>query len=145
MSRRMLSGSPVSAIAVVVAFASCAQARSAKAHPKILAKPDSVMVNQSTTLRGSGFPRHSAVTLSECSRETWMAPQDPCEEGNEVTVETNARGAFKTSFKAMLCESSTTPAAAGPTERTCYVGEIQPTGVDTIALLGAVRISASYP
>jgi hypothetical protein len=145
MSKTMLSRSLVAAAAAAAAFAPCAQARSAKAHPKILAKPDSVMVNQSTTLIGTGFPKRSEVTLSECSRETWIAPQNPCEETNQVTVKTNGTGAFKTSFKALLCEPSSTPPNAGPTERTCFIGEIQPTGVDTIELLGAVRISVTYP
>jgi len=30
------------------------------------------------------------------------------------------------------------------TEETCYIGEPQPNGIDTIGLLGAAKITATY-
>ena len=108
--------------------------------PQITAKPRSVMVNQSTHLVGTGFPAHTAVTLQECGMPTWVVMQQVCSPGT-VTVTTNAAGRFATPFVVKLC-----PDASGPaTRKTCYIGEPKPQGIDTIHLVGAVKITVTYP
>ncbi len=109
--------------------------------PTIRAKPTSLMVNQSTALKGSGFPKNASVTLRECASTSWMAPQQPCLEGHSVTVETSRTGRFSTSFKVGVCEGE----FSGPTQKTCDIGEPEPNGIDTIELRGAVTIQVSYP
>lgn len=128
------------ALALVAALVPAAWANS---RPHIAARPDSVMVNTTTELTGRGFAKHSEIVLSECASETWTAPQKNCLTANQVTVKTNGAGAFKTSFKALLCEGMR--GSKGPTEVICYVGEIHPSGIDTIELLGAVQIAVTYP
>jgi hypothetical protein len=55
---------------------------------------------------------------------------------------TDARGRFVTFFFVELCPEG----ASGEivTERTCYIGEPQPRE-DSTALVGAVRITVTYP
>lgn len=121
-----------------------ASARDALRHgkqPTIRAKPTSLMVNESTALKGSGFPKNVSVTLRECPSTTWIAPQQPCLEGHSVTVETSRTGRFSTSFRVGVCEGE----FSGPTRKTCFIGEPEPTGIDTIELSGAVTIQVSYP
>jgi hypothetical protein len=99
------------------------------------------MVNQSTALHGSGFPKRASITLHECASTSWIVPQQPCIEGLSVTVNTNGSGHFSTQFKVGVCEG----AWSGPTQRTCYIGVPRPSGIDTMELVGAVTIQVSYP
>ena len=110
--------------------------------PQIVARPENVMVNTIVQLRGTGFPTATTLQLKECSLKTWIVPQNVCLTDNAVDVTTNALGSFTTSMKAEICP------AVRPvrrTERTCYIGEPKPNGVDTIELLGAARIVVSWP
>lgn len=112
----------------------------AAAGPHITARPRTVMVNHSTRLVGTGFPAHTAITLQECGVTTWLVMQPVCSPGT-VEVTTNAAGRFTTSFNVTLC-----PDASGPaTRKSCYIGEPKPQGVDTIHLVGAVKITVTYP
>jgi hypothetical protein len=114
--------------------------RGSRAH--IVAKPSELMVNQSTMLTGSGFPKASEVALEECSSADWIAPQDPCIASTALEVKTNRAGRFSTPFKAAVCEGTST---VPPTERTCYLGEPAPSGIDTIELRGAAKVLVSWP
>lgn len=132
----------VACIAIACIGAGLVQARGT--HPKrarISAKPSSLMVNQSTALRGRGFPKNTSVTLRECASTSWSVPQEPCIEGLAVTVKTNGSGHFATHFKVGVCEGE----SSGPTQRTCYIGEPRPSGVDTMELVGAATVQVSYP
>lgn len=107
----------------------------------IIARPSSAMIYQTISLTGTGFARSSRVTLSECAGVDWIAPQDPCVSGNETTVQTNGAGRFQTTFKVALCEGITVP----PTQRVCHIGEVLPSGIDTLELVGAAKVIVSYP
>ena len=63
---------------------------------------------------------------------------------NAITVTTDALGGFTTPFKVQLCPR-TTPPVPPVTEETCYIGEPHPRGIDTVALIGAAKITVSYP
>ena len=58
----------LAALGAVAALASgaAAQGTPVAAAPHIVARPDSVMVNATTTLTGVGFPAKSKVHLEEC-------------------------------------------------------------------------------
>lgn len=128
----------IALVAVAGAVAPAAQAAQA---PTISASPTSIMVNQSTNLVGHHFPKLTTITLSECGRQSWVVPQRFCGT-NTVSVTTNARGVFRTPFKVTLCPHG----VRGPvTSQTCYVGEVEPQGVDTVGLVGAVQITVTYP
>jgi len=143
-SRRAWYAVAVAAVAISTGVGgAAAQGRAAagRTRPRITAKPANLMVDQSTMLAGSGFPRGTELTLRECASTAWIVPQEPCLEGATVTVKTNAAGRFKTSLKVGVCAGEVT----GPTERRCYVGEPKPSGIDTVELLGAATILVSYP
>jgi hypothetical protein len=110
--------------------------------PSITATPSSVMVNGKTKLVGRHFAPNTVLALRECGRTFWLAPAYPCNTANAVSVKTNARGAFALAFKVELCPEG----AKGehPTERICYIGALE-TGEDTGTLVGAARISVTYP
>ena len=80
-----------------------AQAGQGAHHGKLKVKPNNVMVNTSVQVKGTGFAHKASVTLRECGRTFWIVPEEPCNTGNEVTVQTNARGSFTTSMKAEVC------------------------------------------
>jgi hypothetical protein len=151
-SRKLLRPSGrVVALGAVAALTAAASASSAAAQisatpaaPHIVARPDSVMVNGTTTLTGTGFPAKSKVQLRECGASSWIAPKNPCISTNEITVTASASGGFTTPFKVQLCPR-TLPPTPPVTEETCYVGELRPTGIDTLALLGAAKITVTYP
>jgi hypothetical protein len=117
-------------------------AASGAATPHITASPTHVMVNSPVRLVGTGFTPATTITLRECSAKTWVVPASPCLTTNEVTVTTNSAGGFRTHMKAGICPVAT----PGPiTERTCYIGEPRPSGIDTITLVGAAKIVVSWP
>jgi len=132
-------GGTASAIAM-----SAASARTDTAQgPHIVARPDSVMVNTSTTLHGSGFGPHRKVLLWECSVRTWVVPMKVCRQRNAVTVRTNANGRFTVKFTVLVCPKP--PAALAGFSRTCYIGEPKIQGVDTVTLIGAAKITVTGP
>ncbi len=110
--------------------------------PSITANPNNLMVNTDTVLTGKNFAHGAKVHLTECGKTNWIAPQNPCNTNNTVTVTTNSLGGFRTRFKAELCPGG---ARVGPTALRCYIGVVKPTGVDTIALVPSVKIVVTYP
>ena len=144
-SRRRLAGLSVFVSVVVVGAAGAAEsgAQVTAAGRRIVARPANLMVNGTTQLTGTGFPARSRVVLSECGATNWIAPRDPCDTTNTVTVTTGGGGGFTTPFKVQLCPRSTVTSPV--TEETCYIGEIHPSGIDTIALLGAAKVIVTYP
>ena len=108
----------------------------------IVARPTHLMVNQIVRLTGTGFAPATSLALAECSLTHWIAPQNPCLSDNSVTVTTSTSGSFVTSMRAEICPAVSPPTG---TERTCYIGVRQPTGVDTVRLEGAARIVVSWP
>jgi len=122
----------------------------AKHRPKIVAKPDSVMVNKKTTLTGSGFRRHKKLTIVECSATAWVVPKQICNHRNAVTVRTSARGRFTVRFKVLVCPAASSSAALPPAgargfSKRCFVGVPTPRGVDVVILVGAARITVTGP
>ena len=109
---------------------------------RIVARPTHLMVNQIVGLTGTGFAPATSLTLVECSLTNWIVPQNPCLSDNSVTVTTSISGSFATSMRAEICPAVSPPAG---TERTCYIGIRQPTGVDTVRLEAAARIVVSWP
>lgn len=113
--------------------------------PRIVAKPNNVMVNTKIALTGTGFAARSKLTIMECSSRGWVVvAQHPCVSNNKISVLTDARGRFTRKFKVELCPRTTT--GSGPaTRETCYIGNPHPEGIDTISLVGAVRVTVTYP
>jgi hypothetical protein len=128
-----------SGAAVVLGPIAGAQAASS---PKIVAKPNSVMVNTATRLTGGHFQPDSKLTIEECSETNWIAPQNPCDTTNVIHVKTDASGSFVHKLTAEMCPG--TAATPGFTQN-CYVGEPVPQGIDTIALVGAEQITVTGP
>ena len=119
-----------------------APAQAMPTSPKIKARPHSVMVDTSTSLKGKGFPANKTIQLLECGSTFWLAPADPCLSENAVTVTTDAKGRFQTTFNVGLCPEG--EPTKKPTQRICYVGELV-TGEDTGSLVGAARLIVTYP
>jgi hypothetical protein len=109
--------------------------------PRIVAHPNSVMVDGTTTLVGSNFPPHANLRIVECSARTWIVPQNPCDTANAITVHTNSLGHFKSPFKVLTCPAPTTPGFA----EICYVGNPRPLGIDEVQLVGAAKITVTGP
>jgi hypothetical protein len=110
--------------------------------PRIVAKPNNLMINTKTLLTGSGFPARTRLTIEECSMTNWVVTANPCDTTNKISVLTDAHGRFTRQFKVELCGGKRGPE---PTSQICYVGDPHPEGIDTIALLGAARVIVSYP
>lgn len=135
-----LAGVTVALVTMAVGVSGASSAAS----PHIVATPNNVMVNGTVKLVGTHFAPHKKLVLKECGATTWIAPQDPCDKA-KIKVKTNAHGRFSRSFAAALCPR-TKPWKGHPvTEERCYVGEIMPSGVDVINLVGHVRIIVTYP
>ena len=116
-----------------------------RAHPRIVATPNDVMVNTQITLAGKGFPPHTRLRIKECSSTTWLVvAQSPCDKANEIWVHTRKHGRFSSSFTAELCPRTST-GSAPITQETCYVGVPEPSGIDTITLVGAAQVIVTYP
>ena len=114
--------------------------------PTIVANPTNVMVDTATTLTGTDFPANATLTIKECSRTTWIVPQDPSATSNVTTVATNANGQFHAKMTAAVCPSTQpTPVATPGFVQNCYVGEPLPQGIDTMALVGATAITVTGP
>lgn len=127
------------ATAAVLGTSVSASARSAA--PKVTAHPHQVMVDTATSVAGRGFPADTQIELRECGRTFWMAPADPCLESG-VTVTTDAKGRFRTTFRVGLCPEG--DATKKPTQRVCWLGAIS-NGEDTGSLIGAARLIVTYP
>ncbi len=118
-----------------------AAASTAKASPTIVARPDSVMVDRTTRLTGTHLPAKTTITIEESAEQNWIAPQDPCDTTNALTVTTNGAGRFKGVLTVHTCSTSGTPGFS----ETCYVGEPKGSGVDTVTLVGSVAITVTGP
>jgi hypothetical protein len=147
----MLHFSKVSRLALVLTAATLAAgAVSAEATaasttpPRIVAKPNNAMVNTKIVLTGRGFAARATLAIMECSNKGWVVVQRPCVSSNKISVVTDAHGGFTRKFRVELCPRS--QSGAGPaTKETCYIGNPHPEGIDTMSLLGAVRITVTYP
>ena len=130
-------------IAVLAAGILTSQAGAVSATPPhIVAKPDNLMVNTKTTLTGTGFPAKTRLAIQECSTNFWIAPKHPCGTANKITVQTDSHGKFVRQFRVALCGGKRGP---GPTSQICYIGHPHPRGVDTVTLVGAARVTVTYP
>jgi len=110
--------------------------------PHISAHPNSVMVNGTTELVGKNFQPSTSLTVKECGLKNWVVPQNPCDSTNSIVVTTNSHGGFKSAFTVQTCTTGTEN--PGFSEK-CFIGVPTPTGVDTITLVGAVRITVTGP
>jgi hypothetical protein len=130
------------ALVTIAAVAPIAVAQAASGTEKLTATPKSVMVNTDTTITGGGFPAHTMVSLTQCGAKFWLAPKEPCNTENTKTVETNARGHFKTPFEMQLCPEG--KRARQPTTVICYIGVLS-FGEDFAELKPAVKVKVTYP
>jgi hypothetical protein len=112
------------------------------ATPRIVAKPNNLMVNTKTTLTGTGFPTRSRLSIVECSTTNWVVTAHPCVNGNQISVTTNGHGWFTHAFKIVLCGGKRGPE---PTSQICYIGNPHPQGIDTEHLDGAAKVTVTYP
>ena len=136
----------VLAVAALAAGAWSAEASATSSTPpRIVAKPNNVMVNTKITLTGTGFADRAKLSIMECSNSGWVVvAQHPCVSDNKISVVTDAHGRFTRMFKVELCPRTST--GSGPvTKETCYIGNPHPEGVDTISLIGAARVTVTYP
>lgn len=101
--------------------------------PEIVPSQTVVHPGQVITLDGTGFVPNTQYLIEECSKTSWIAPQDPCLDTNSITVTTGTLGQFTHAFVAQACT------AILPS--TCYIGAPIPSGVDVIELAGAARIT----
>ncbi|HEY4916225.1 MAG TPA: hypothetical protein VIH92_04915 [Solirubrobacteraceae bacterium] len=124
-----------------MAAATAVSAQAQAKQPRVAARPHSLMVRTTATLKGSGFPANTVIQLGECGRTFWLDPSDPCIAGEE-TVTTDRKGRFRTTFQVGLCPEG--ESGKMPTERTCYIGELVD-GEDTGSLVGAAKITVTYP
>jgi hypothetical protein len=109
---------------------------------RIVAKPNKPMVNTKTTLTGTGFPAKTKLTLEECSVTQWVVTAKRCVGANKISVVTDSHGRFTHKFRVVLCGGKRGPM---PTSQVCYIGAPHPQGVDVITLLGAVKVTVTYP
>jgi hypothetical protein len=143
-ARAVLAGFLILPLAALSLLASEGHAAGAtKKKPHIVATPNNVMVNKTVTLVGRHFAPKTKIVLSECGATTWIAPKDPCNK-KKIHVTTNKHGGFTRSFTMTLCPRSPWPGHP-ITEERCYVGEVMPSGVDVIDLIGHVKIIVTYP
>ena len=131
----------LSAVSFAAALLVTAGSASAAPAPKVAARPRKAMVGAAAAVKGKGFPADTDVQLRECGRTFWLAPADPCTE-EVVTVRTDAKGRFQTTFEVGLCPEG--EATKKPTQRVCHLGVLAD-GEDTGSLLGAARLIVTYP
>ncbi len=139
---RPWAGLAVAACALVT-FA-CTAPSPPPTSPTITVSPDNVMVNTTVTVTGAGFTPGQTVHLAECGQTSWIAPQSPCTTDNAVTIVADSHGGFSTGMKAEVCPRPS-PIPPPVTEAHCFVGDQQPTGVDTIELQYATSLIVTYP
>ena len=129
-------------IVVLAAGIATGAAAASPARPHIVAKPNNLMVNANTSLTGTGFPAKTKLTIEECATANWVVTSRPCKGAYKISVRTDAHGRFSAKFRALLCGGKR---GSGPTSQICYIGNPHPQGVDTITLLGAAKITVTYP
>ncbi len=130
-------------VALLMLVSGVTSAEAATPAPRIIARPNNAMVNTTISLAGRGFPPSTRLRIAECSMTTWVVvAQHPCRGSNTISVRTNGGGRFTSSFTVSLCGSRS---GSNQTQRTCYIGNPDPQGVDTITLVGAARITVTYP
>ena len=110
--------------------------------PHIVARPNNLMVNTKTTLTGTGFPAKTRLVIAECPSTGWVVTANPCVKTNRISVVTDRLGRFTAQFRVALCGGKRGPE---PTSQICYIGNPHPKGIDTIALLGAAKVTVTYP
>ena len=113
--------------------------------PRIVAHPDSVMVNSKTLLTGTGFAPHTTLTVVECSAKTWLAPRYPCDTKNRIHVHVTSAGTFVHPMTALLCPPIGPSAVEAGFAEQCYVGVVHPFGIDEIRLVGAGSLVVTGP
>jgi hypothetical protein len=133
----------IGGLAAISALAVSSAVGASPTPPHIVAKPSNLMVNTTTKLTGTGFMPNTTLMLEECSRTSWMVPQQPCATSNKVTVTSNSSGGFQTTMKAVVCPKIKTARTRGFME-TCYIG-VPHTGKDIIVLIGAAKIIVTGP
>jgi Neocarzinostatin family len=143
LDSRSVSVHVVLALAVILAAVPVSAASAAAKQPSLRVHPRSAMVNTDVMVKGSGFAANADVTLAECGATFWIAPAEPCNTENEMTVQTNAKGRFSTSFEVQLCPEPGAP-ASDPTKRVCYIG-VPAFGEDTGMLEPAAKVKVTYP
>jgi hypothetical protein len=139
--RNLVLLAAIAFVPVALASAVPAGATSQPTAPRIVAVPSTnLRPGQVISLRGTGFRPATIYTIEECSRTLWIVPMDPCDTNNMARVRTNRAGAFRTPFVTKVCPPSPARASAAPVVR-CFVGAPQPSGVDTVHLVGAAQIT----
>lgn len=118
-------------------------AHAATPPPHITATPDNVMVNSDVTLVGHRFAPDHTLRLRVCNAKRWVVPQHPCSDG-AIHVTTGRAGRFRATWTAALCPRADWPGHP-VTEERCYVGLPMPQGVDTVTLVGHVKVIVTYP
>jgi hypothetical protein len=141
-SRIIRVGLAVTIALLAAAVLSSAAGAVSATPPHIVAKPSNLMVNTKTTLTGTGFPARTKLTIKECSIINWVVTANPCVKNNTISVVTDGHGRFTRQFRAKLCGGKRGPE---PTSQICYIGDPHPEGVDTMRLLGAAKITVTYP
>jgi hypothetical protein len=139
-----LSGFLGVTLALVFQLPEGAGAVPAPGAPHIVAQPNNVMVNTTVKLIGSGFQPHATIDLKECGSTSWIVPQNPCN-STTIPATTNRNGHFDQTFVAKLCPRTSSGGGHPITEERCYVGDPSPSGIDTINLVGHVKIIVTYP
>ena len=145
-SSRVLGAALVVCVSMLAAGAMPAPAGAVSTTPPhIVAKPNNAMVNTKISLTGTGFAAHTKLVVKECSSTNWVVvAQHPCDTDNTISVTTDRHGRFTSRFKLELCPRSN-PGPGPVTKETCYIGNPQPRGVDTITLVGAAKVTVTYP
>ena len=97
--------------------------------------PSQVLVHpgEVITLDGTGFVPNASYLVEECSRTTWIAPQDPCVDTNASMVTSGVDGEFTHPFVVEACSAALSS--------DCFIGAPIPPGVDVVELAGAARIT----
>ncbi len=110
--------------------------------PTVTVHPNNVMVNTDTDVVGRHFDAGQTLTLVECGKTSWIAPKNPCDTDNTVTVTTNGKGGFKTEMKVEACpgKAHQPPGLA----QTCYIG-VEKLGLDNGSLQPFARIVVTFP
>ena len=110
--------------------------------PRIVAKPNNLMVNTKTTLTGTGFPAKTKLTIEECSNHQLGRYRKPVRQEQQ-----DLRPHRRTRQVHAAVPSGTLrwQARPEPTSQICYIGDPHPEGVDTMTLLGAAKITVTYP
>jgi hypothetical protein len=108
--------------------------------PRIVVTQPSSRVSPGTviSLTGSGFAPNASYHVVECSRTGWVVLQNPCVAGNSIDVTTNGAGGFTHGFTVEACVVPSTSSV-----ETCYIGVPMISGIDSVQLVAAARITVS--